>query len=194
MNEKDLVVDRDAQLMLGLQKGDEQCFDQLFEKYKRPVANFAYRFTGRRDIAEELAQDILVKCYLGADTYQPNSKLSTWIFRIARNHCLNEVRRQDYRYRSVPLPEYGDEQPASMNSPEEEVEAAELKRTVGAVLAALPEKQRMALLLSRQQSMSYEEIAQALGTSISAVKSLLNRAKNTLLERLGKLAEENYDL
>jgi len=162
MNEKDLVVDRDAQL-IWVCKRVTSMFRSAIREVQKACGKLRLSFHRPEGHSRGAGQDILVKCYLGADTYQPNSKLSTWIFRIARNHCLNEVRRQDYRYRSVPLPEYGDEQPASMNSPEEEVEAAELKRTVGAVLAALPEKQRMALLLSRQQSMSYEEIAQALG-------------------------------
>ena len=83
------TADVDAQWMLAFQRGDEQCFDRLFQKYKQPVINFAHRFTGRRDVAEELAQDIFVKCYTAAPRYQPSARFSTWLFRIARNHCLN---------------------------------------------------------------------------------------------------------
>jgi RNA polymerase sigma-70 factor (ECF subfamily) len=183
--------DADARLMLAFQQGDERCFDQLFEKHQRAVIGFAARFTGRRDVAEELAQEIFVKCYLARSSYQPTAKFKTWLFRIARNHCLNELRRQDYRRPPQPLDEA--QQPSSQLTPEAELESRALERAVEQALAALPESQRTALLLSRTQAMSYDEIAAAMGTSVSAVKSLLHRAKQTLVERLGEVAEGHHD-
>jgi len=178
--------------MLAFQRGDEECFDRLFQKYKKPVINFAHRFTGRRDVAEELAQDVFVKCYMAAPGYSVKARFSTWLFRIARNHCLNEVRRQDYRYRTEPLE--GSAEPAASTSPEQQAQANALQRVLLEVLATLPESQRSAMLLSRQQGMSYEEIAETMETSVSAVKSLLNRAKTTLTRRLAEYLEENNEL
>ena len=184
--------DVDAQWMLAFQQGDEECFDRLFQKYKKPVINFAHRFTGRKETAEELAQDIFVKCYTAAPGYRVTARFSTWLFRIARNHCLNEVRRQDYRYRTEPLE--GTVEPVSSSSPEQQAQANALQRVLLEVMATLPESQRAAMLLSRQQSMSYEEIAETMETSVSAVKSLLNRAKTTLTSRLAGYAEESNEL
>ena len=185
-------ADVDSQLMLAFQRGDEKCFDQLFQKYKRPMINFAHRFTGRKETAEELAQEILVKCYMAAPGYRVTAKFSTWLFRIARNHCLNEVRRQDYRYRTEPLEGTGE--PVGATTPEQQAQANALQRSLLQVMASLPESQRIALLLSRQQAMSYEEIAETMETSLSAVKSLLNRAKNTLVGRLAEHLENRHEL
>ena len=186
------ATDVDAQWMLAFQRGDEQCFDRLFQKYKRPVVTFAHRFTGRRDVAEELAQDIFVKCYTAAPRYEASARFSTWLFRIARNHCLNEVRRQDYRYRTEPLD--GAPVVASGSSPEQQAQASDLQRALLEVMAALPETQRAALLLSRQHGMSYDEIAATMETSVGAVKSLLNRAKVTLTRQMAKYRENNDEV
>ena len=181
------MSDQDAKLMLEFQQGDPACFERLFQKYKAAMINFAFRFTGRRDVAEELAQEIFVKCYTAHKTYKPTAKFSTWLFRIARNHCLNEVRRQDYRYRTEPL--NGVTELAGSSSPEQQVQAKALHRQLLKVMASLPESQRTALLLSRKQAMSYDEIAQTMETSVSAVKSLLNRAKRTMAHQLSGYLE-----
>jgi RNA polymerase sigma-70 factor (ECF subfamily) len=182
------VTDADALLMVGFQQGERKCFDQLFHRYKAAVVNFAYRFTSRRDLAEELAQEIFVKCYRAAPSYRPEAKFSTWLFRIARNHCLNELRRPEHRVRHQPLHDTS-EQRASGMSPEAQVSARDLQRRLTALLAALPERQRTALILSRFHQMSYEEIATTMKTSLSAVKSLLNRAKEQLVAALGSAGD-----
>lgn len=176
--------DDDARLMLGFQQGDETCFDQIFQRYKKAVINFAFRFTGRADVAEELAQEIFVKCYIARDTYRPTARFATWLFRIARNHCLNEVRRQDYRHRTEPLSEARPLDGGA--SPEAQAQARALERAVAQALAALPETQRTAFILGQLQGMSYDEIAATMETSVSAVKSLLNRARQALVKQLEK--------
>lgn len=186
------AADPDAELMLRFQRGDRECFDPLFEKYKGPLLHFAYRFTGRRDVAEELAQDILVKCYMGAAGYQPTARFSTWLFRIARNHCLNAMRRGEQRNPPRPLDDAVE--PAVGETPEATLEGRAVQQAALEALAALPEAQRTALLLSRTQAMSYEEIASTMGTSVSAVKSLLNRAKCALKDRLAALVENVHEM
>lgn len=178
--------------MLAFQQGDEGSFDRLFSRYKDSMVNFAFRYTGRRDVAEELAQDIFVKCYLAAPRYKPSAKFKTWLYRIARNHCLNEVRRQDYRYRVEPL--QGVKEPDVALTPEQQARARALEAEVQRVMGDLPESQRTALLLSRFQAMSYADIAQTMETSVSAVKSLLNRAKGTLLRRLSGHLETCHEV
>jgi len=178
--------------MLAYQRGDEECFDKLFQKHKRAVINFSYRFTGRRDVAEELAQDIFVKCALAADTYQPAAKFTTWLFRIARNHCLNEVRRQDYRYHTQPME--ASQEPPEEQTPEAHTAARKLQQTLEQGLTDLPAPQREALLLSRFHAMSYEDIAQTMETSVSAVKSLINRAKRSMVKYLARHAEACHEM
>jgi len=145
-----------------------------------------------KKLARRLAQDIFVKCYLAAPRYKPSAKFKTWLFRIARNHCLNEVRRQDYRYRVEPL--QGVQEPDMVLTPEQLARARALEAEVQRVMGDLPESQRTALLLSRFQAMSYADIAQTMETSVSAVKSLLNRAKGTLLRRLSGHLETCHEV
>ena len=142
-------------------------------------------------MAEELAQEIFVKCYLAASSYEPRAKFTTWLFRIARNHCLNEVRRPARRVAGEP---YDDERArtAPGQSPEAQAQGRALSAAVARELAALPENQRSALLLSREQGMSYEEIAETMDVSIGAVKSLINRARKRLASRLAKYMEHRH--
>ena len=177
------AADSDAELMVRFQQGERECFDLLFQKYRRPLVSFTFRFAGRRDVAEELAQDIVGKCYRAASSYQPQARFSSWLFRIARNHCLNALRRGEHRAAVAVLDEGS--QAAAGSSPEAEAEGRDMQRLVNEALAALPEKQRTALVLARLQHMPYEEIAAAMETSVSAVKSLLNRARRQLLARIG---------
>ncbi len=183
---------QDFELMLAFQRGEQECFEQLFQKYKAPIINFAFRFTGRRELAEELAQDIFVKCALAADTYQPSAKFTTWLFRIARNHCLNEMRRQDYRYHTEPMEE--SMVPSESQTPESQTAARRLHQTLEQGLAKLPATQREALVLSRFHSMSYEDIAQTMETTVSSVKSLINRAKKSMIKYLSRHLESCHEM
>lgn len=184
-------LDDDARLMIAFQRGDARCFDTLFQKHKRAIVGFALRFTGRIDEAEELAQEVFVNCYLAAPSYEPRAKFTTWLFRIARNHCLNELRRPARRVAGEP---YDDERARANagESPEALAASRALSSALTRELDALPENQRSALLLSREHGMSYEEIGETMNVSISAVKSLLNRAKKRLAARLAQHMEHRH--
>src|SRR3990172_5179273 len=95
--------DPDVQLMLRFRDGDEEAFRELFEKHSRAIVNFAYHFVGNRQRAEELAQDVFLQIYRAGARYEPQAKFTTWLYRIATNACLNEVRRPEHRYRKRPL-------------------------------------------------------------------------------------------
>jgi len=176
------VRDPDVALMLRFQRGEQQCFDELYHKYKRQLLAFAYRMTGRAGRSEELVQEIFIRCCRSAPTYRPDAKFSTWIYHIARNCCRNELRRPEYRHRAETFDDHAGA--ALVSTPEMQAANRQRIRLAQEALAAVPERQRTALVLSRFHQMSYEEIAETMDTSVSAVKSLLIRAKERMVEVL----------
>lgn len=189
--------DPDVILMLEFQKGNKASFEALMRKYYGRVLNFVYRFVNNRDMAEDITQDVFVKIYKSASGYKPKAKFQTWVFTIAKNTAFNEYRhlnRQGYSldesfsdgsesYQSVLIDEQAEK-------PDERLKKAETVKIIREALQALPEQQRAAVILRRYQNFSYEEIAQTMGTSVKAVKSLLNRAKENLKNMLSKHFED----
>ncbi|HVV01942.1 MAG TPA: sigma-70 family RNA polymerase sigma factor [Verrucomicrobiae bacterium] len=184
--------DPDAALMLRVKQGDMEAFAALVEKYKQPVINLVYRMLRDLAEAEDIAQNVFIQVHRSAPRYKVSSKFSTWLFTIARNLCLNEVRRRArHPADSMDAPHpASDEQPwqqfedSRTASPPQRLLHGELEKKIENALADLPENQREALLLCRQDELSYEEIADILGCSLSATKSLIHRARETLKSRL----------
>jgi RNA polymerase sigma-70 factor (ECF subfamily) len=185
-------LDPDAALMLRVKRGDLPAFEQLVEKYKQPIINLMYRMVHDLDEAEDLAQNVFIRVYQSANRYEVSAKFSTWIFTIARRLCLNEIRRRG-RHPAESLESSQSDHPdqpvrqfedAKTFSPPEAFLQGELAEKIEAALAQLPEKQRLAIALCRQDELSYEEIAKVLGTTVSATKSLIHRGRETLKERL----------
>ena len=185
-------LDPDAALMLRVKQGDSAAFTTLVEKYKQPVMNLAFRTLRDETEAEDLAQTVFVQAWKSAARYQPTAKLSTWLFTIARNLCLNEIRRRK-RHPAESLDQTrddADDQPSLQvedrrsSAAPDDLLRGELETKVDEALSALPENQRTALLLCRQEELSYDEIAAVLGCTLSATKSLIHRARETLKARL----------
>jgi RNA polymerase sigma-70 factor (ECF subfamily) len=184
--------DPDAALMLRVKQGDRGAFEELVEKYKQPVMNLVYRTLPDATEAEDLAQHVFLQVYKSAHRYQVSAKFSTWLFTIARNLCLNEIRRRSrHPADSLDQPRgEHDEQPLRQVedvwtfSPPDLLLQAELEAKIEAALAELPEKQRTAILLCRGEELSYDEIAEVLGCSVSATKSLIHRGRETLKHKL----------
>lgn len=185
-------LDPDAALMLRVKQGDRAAFTELVDKYKQPVCNLVCRMLRDATEAEDIAQAVFVQIYRHADRYQAASKFSTWIFTIARNLCLNEIRRRSRHpadsldathpeHEDQPLQQYEDKKSFS---PPESLLQGELEDKIEEALAELPESQRMAIVLCRGDELSYDEIAQVLGCSLSATKSLIHRGRETLKLKL----------
>jgi RNA polymerase sigma-70 factor (ECF subfamily) len=182
-------TDPDVQLMLAFKAGDEQAFRQLFDKYKKQVVNYCYRFCGHREVAEELAQETFLRIYKAAPRYRPKAKFRTWLFKIAANVCLNEIRRPAYRQQSESLDQLP-ERDSGKAGPDIELADAERQRMVRSAIRQLPEKQRAALLLRVEGEFSYKEIAVQIGRSVNHVKTLIHRGRlalrHTLTSYLGE--------
>lgn len=178
--------------MLRVKGGDEAAFEALVNKYKQPVLNVAYRTVGDLAEAEDLAQHVFLQVFKSAHRYEPSAKFTTWLFTITRNLCLNEIRRRS-RHPAQSLDATlgeDDDQPrlqvedVRQGPPPDALLRGELEAKVEEALAALPEKQRTAVLLCRGEELSYEEIAAVLGTTVSATKSLIHRGRETLKQVL----------
>jgi RNA polymerase sigma-70 factor (ECF subfamily) len=174
-----MAPDPDAALLLAFRRGDAAAFRALFERHARAMVAFCHHYVRDAARAEELAQDVFVKLYRAADRYEPSARFRTFLYRIAANHCLNELRRGEYAARAA----QGQDDPADPDTlasggagPDGEAEARKLEGAVKVLLDRLPEKQRAAFVLARFEGLSYEEIAEVLETSVSAVKSLVHRA------------------
>jgi RNA polymerase sigma-70 factor (ECF subfamily) len=186
------ATDPDVAVMLRVQAGDESAFRELFERFAPRVLTFVRRFIGNDARAEEVTQDVFVQIFRFRQRYQPQSRLASWIFTIATNHCLNELRRPERQLRVDLWERRGDEDrpddpqlaDPDMPTAEEGARSRELARQLEAAVAELPPKQRAALLLSRMDGLAYRDVGEALGCSEGAVKALLFRATQTLKKTL----------
>lgn len=193
------VQDIDAQLMLRFKDGDMGAFDSLFSRHTRRIVNFAYRFVRNREIAEDLAQEIFIKVYENAAGYQARARFTSWLYKIATNVCLNEIRKPQFKVQHTTLtdPRFdeGDDRGLRMElgttmGPDTFLERQAIARILKAALEKIPEKQRIAFILNKYQELSYSEVADILDISEKAVKSLIHRAKEALAERLKPLMAE----
>ena len=190
-----MAPDPDAALMLAFQRGDEAGFRALFDKYARVMVAFCHRFVRDPARAEELAQDVFLKVHRSAPGWRPEATFRTWLYRVASNHCLNELRRAEYAARRARdrdqdrTPADPDALPADAANPEEAAQGAAVSRAVEALLRSLPDNQRVAFVLCRFEGLPYQEIALALDTSVSAVKSLVHRATVRAAEALAPIAD-----
>ena len=178
-------------LMARIAKGDNDAFEILVSRHQTAVLNLIYRFIGDRTQAKDLAQGAFIRVWQAAKTYKPEAKFTTWLYRITANLCSNELksarRRRWFQFRRSNEDNEGNiEETFSDGSPtaEDLLLEKERSRQISDALQSLPDNQRMALVLKRYDDLSYAEIAQIIGCSVSAVESLLVRAKRTLQEEL----------
>jgi len=162
------LLDPDVRLMLEVRDGNAAAFEALVEKYQARLVGILGHMISNRDHAEDLAQEVFMRVYRARESYTPGAKFSTWLFTIAHN-----VR---------PLDRMAKEKSGLM--PTRQVDRKEIKVIVQQAIEQLNERQKMALLLSKFEGMSYLEISAAMGLTTQAVKSLLSRARNKLREAL----------
>jgi len=188
------MAQADAELMLAFQQGDESAFTQLVERFQDRIINYVWRMVQDRHAAEDLAQETFIRLYMSADRYEPRAPLAGYLFRIATNLALNYTRDMRHRraYSLATGSGQGGFELADSRCPAPSTEAVgrELAQLVRQAIRDLPDQQRAAVMLRRFGGLSYSRIAEALATSIPAVKSLLFRARSNLKKRLAGFIRE----
>jgi len=182
----------DSAIMLELRSGNMSGFDYLIQKYRKPIVNFMYRMVHNQGVAEELAQEVFLRVYRSRETYRAEARFSTWLYRIATNLGVNHAR--DTRHERNASTVYLDETDSETGTTPDVAdttpgaEAGLLRRerlnAIREHVLALPERQRMAVLMHKYEGMDYKQIGDVLKLSESATKSLLFRAYQTLREKL----------
>jgi len=191
--------DPDVRLMLQVRDGDAAAFEELVRRYRDRLLTILEHLVGHREQAEDLAQDVFVRVFKARERYTPDAKFSTWLFTIANNVASNALRSRSRR-REVGVPEGNgaDSAPLGLDQlakaasgfmPTRALDKAEQAEMVRHAVAALNDRQRMALLLAKFEGMSYQDIAQTMGLSVQAIKSLLSRARVNLKEILTPYVE-----
>jgi RNA polymerase sigma-70 factor (ECF subfamily) len=175
----------DEQLWLEeARQGNKEAFGKLIEAYQSPVFNLAYRMLGNADEAEQAAQEAFIRAWTRLDSYDSAHKFSTWLLSITSNYSIDQIRKRRAQLLSIdgPLPAH----PALMSggeaSPEVHVVEDERQEAVQQLLNTLPDDYRQAVVLRYWYDMSYDEIAEVMDTSVSAIKSRLFRARRQMAE------------
>ena len=173
--------------MVEVASGDGSAFAKLFDRHSKAVARFCFRYVGEKARAEELAQEVFVKLYRSAGSYTPAAKFRTYLFRVAANHCLNEIRRPQYRSVHEALDDHASLPADASSSPSASVEGMEVEQALRTALAAMSDRERAAFTMCRFEGLAYREIAFALQSSEAAVKSLIHRATLQVAKKIEEL-------
>ena len=178
---------KDVRSMQLVRAGDTGAFEELVERHQRLVTGIVARMLGNNSEVEDIAQQVFVRVWKSAKRYVPRAKFTTWLLKITRNLVFNELRRRS-RHSQLPLHVESEEEERPIKderatAPDALLLERELQCAIETAMAQLPETQRMVVALRRYNELSYEEIADVLGQSVPAVKSLLFRARSELRVR-----------
>ena len=182
----------DHQLIEATKKGDEAAFAEIVNRYRNPLTNYLFRMLNDYEEAVDLAQETFVRVYFAIERYHTDYAFSTYIYRIATNLAISEIRKKKRRkllsLTSFFQTEDADAQefhpPDGKSLPDEDLIETERSRTIEKAIATLPDKYRAPIILREIQELSYEEIAQILGLGLGTTKSRISRARALLREKL----------
>jgi RNA polymerase sigma-70 factor (ECF subfamily) len=195
----DLATATDQEVVVQARAGRDAAYRELIRRYERPVFSLIYRMVRDRELAEDLAQETFVKALNAIESYRPEFKFSSWIFKIANNAAIDQLRRRELDTLSLdgsPNAETADAVEATAlqisdrnETPLEELEARELGGAIEIAIARLRPEYRACILLRHVEGRPYEEIAEMLDLPLGTVKTYIHRARNELRQALGDLRE-----
>ena len=182
----------DHALIEATRNGDEQAFAEIVSRYRNQITNFLYRFLNDYDEAVDLAQETFVRVYFAIDRYHTQYAFSTYIYRIAANLAISEIRRRKRRrllsltglFQSDDDSQVEFQPPDTRNLPDADLIEAEQSQTIAKAISALPEKYRVPIILRDIEGKSYDEIAEIMGLGLGTTKSRISRARGLLKEKL----------
>ncbi|MEA3446116.1 MAG: sigma-70 family RNA polymerase sigma factor [Bacteroidota bacterium] len=187
----------EQEFIKALKSGSNKAFGELVEKYQGLVTNTCYGFVLNKDDADDLAQEVFVEAYQGLANFREDSKISTWLYRIAINKSIDEIRRKTRKKRLTKLTGlFGKEdRPLSIAdnnipNPEQQLESEERLQILNSAIDKLPGNQAIALRLSKFEGLASKEIAEIMDTSLSSVDSLIHRARANLKKQLYKFYQQ----
>ncbi len=178
------MLDEDDRLVKEIAKGSQKAFRSLFEKYSGALLGYCQRLLANQSLAEEVSQEVWMKVVTLAESYKAESHFSAWLFTMARNTCFNQLKRQNTTFKYSEELAYQGELKQTEQQMEKMFEEKEDQNLVKKAIDSLPDSQRVALILRIADELSYEEIAGEMRLSLSAVKSLIFRAKQSLEKSL----------
>jgi RNA polymerase sigma-70 factor (ECF subfamily) len=187
-----VTVDPDGELVRRVREGERAAFNQLVLKYRSRVMGIAARMLGDRAEAEDLAQDVFVKAYHSLGDFHGEAQFATWLYRITANSCLNyRKKRQRERQFKTDLTDLDPLRSNGASSPHAVLERQQLKDQLEKSIRALPEDQRIVLILRDVEGLSYEDIAGCLGIELGTVRSRLHRARMEVQAKFKMLCSPN---
>lgn len=177
----------DPELVASAARGLEGSFEELVNRYQRPISAFVYRMVGDYDAALDLTQEIFIKVYASLSRYRPEFKFSTWIYKIAHNAAIDHLRRTSSRERSLNIGTETDNYELPLESagltPEQQSERDERRGEIETVVRSLPTPYRELIVLRHSQDMTYEEIVEVTGLPLGTVKNRLFRAREMMRQQ-----------
>ncbi len=195
----DFAAATDQEVVVQARLGREVAYRELVRRYERPIFSLIYRMVRDRELAEDLAQETFVKALNAIDSYRPEYKFSSWIFKIANNAAIDHLRRKELSTLSLdgsPHAQTPEAMQATalqigdrLETPLEELEARELGGEIEAAIARLRPEYRSCILMRHVEGRAYEEIAQILDLPLGTVKTYIHRARNELRQALAHLRE-----
>ncbi|MFZ5623146.1 MAG: sigma-70 family RNA polymerase sigma factor [Gemmatimonadota bacterium] len=189
----------DQEVVALARRGEEAGYRELIRRYQRPIFSLIFRMVRDRELAEDLAQETFIKVLNAVDSYRPEFKFSSWIFKIANNAAIDHLRRRELDTLSLDGSPHADTPDAveatalqigdNQESPLEAVESIELGKHIEAAIARLRPEYRSCILLRHVEGRAYEEIAEILDLPLGTVKTYIHRARNELRQMLAHLKE-----
>ncbi|MGH7909030.1 MAG: RNA polymerase sigma factor [Thermodesulfobacteriota bacterium] len=181
------TMESDIELMLRAKTGDDSAFTELMRRHYKGVVNYVYRFINDRANSEDLAQEVFLRVYRSVKRYNPQAKFSTWLYKIATNLCITEVKSRN-KEQNVSLDEMQENTGDLGDSKSEDPSDLTFRREIGTAifeaLRSLPERERVAIILCKYEDLPYEEVAEVIGCTIGAVKTYVHRGRMKLIEKL----------